>query len=414
MVKPVVLLGAGASVDAGVPDAHRLTKVVYDKLRRGDAEAAQLFGFVVAKLQVRSARLGGSPFDQVNIEDAYDALKRLLQRDRDVIGEFVSSWEPLIDLPKKRVSTFKIKDDLERAIRIHFDQRSGRVSTEINSEYLRSAIEGVLGTSSPIESSQILRRYVDTLAEVITSDETKIDYLVKFLNAIAGKVQCVATLNYDTLFERAAEQAHCTPDYGLSSWTNERLVRFQPGCVRLLKLHGSVNWFVRDQDDITFEPTRDRWNLPQRAMIFGGQTDKLNPNGPFLPLRHEFQKLLGKSTVLAVIGYSFSDDHLNAVIRSWLAVKRKAKIIVVDPDGIAKAAPLLRGFAARTASGLVSDTLEIVELTGGFAEKTNDLLDTLFRDPKPKKLPKSLKSLPASERRISIGPYSSPEKAVTK
>lgn len=66
-------------------------------------------------------------------------------------------------------------------------------------------------------------------------------------------------------------------------------------------------------------------------MVFGGQSDKLNPDGPFLQLRSQFETDLFKSNSLLVIGYSFADRHLNALIRSWVATRERAKITVLDP-----------------------------------------------------------------------------------
>lgn len=38
--------------------------------------------------------------------------------------------------------------------------------------------------------------------------------------------------------------------------------------------------------------------------------------------------------MFVVIGYSFGDGHLNAIIRRWVSTRRKAKLIVVNPDRI--------------------------------------------------------------------------------
>lgn len=75
MAKVTVLLGAGASKDAGLPDAFELTERVYDRLVEARSNDAVLYAVVVAKLIARNAKNGQSPFSRINIEDVYDGLK---------------------------------------------------------------------------------------------------------------------------------------------------------------------------------------------------------------------------------------------------------------------------------------------------------------------------------------------------
>src|SRR4051812_48392483 len=94
----MILLGAGASRDAGLPDSYELTRQVYERLSRPRYEVhSKLFGYIVAKLTARGVLSGGSPFSEVNIEDAYDGLTRLLNRDSDFLSDFVYSWDPILE-----------------------------------------------------------------------------------------------------------------------------------------------------------------------------------------------------------------------------------------------------------------------------------------------------------------------------
>jgi hypothetical protein len=55
-------------------------------------------------------------------------------------------------------------------------------------------------------------------------------------------------------------------------------------------------------------------------------------SGPFLSLLLEFERLLESATRLIIIGYSFRDDHVNEVIRRWLADDASRTITIVDPS----------------------------------------------------------------------------------
>jgi hypothetical protein len=236
--KPVILLGAGASVDAGLPNAYDLTRVIYERLRIRDGQAARLFGFVVSKLLVRATRSGGSPFDKINVEEAYDTLKRLLNRESDLLGEFVTSWDPLIDL-SNRHSSFSIQNDLAHAIRINSDLNK-LPRLQINEGYLRSGLQKLLGIEQQsVDTRGILLEYVGVLASVLDPEDPDVGYLSGFVRNTANRIECIATLNYDLLVERSAAVAECNPDYGLTDWNTKRVIRFQQGCLKLLKLHYS-------------------------------------------------------------------------------------------------------------------------------------------------------------------------------
>nr|WP_277622840.1 SIR2 family protein [Sphingomonas telluris] len=221
------------------------------------------------------------------------------------------------------------------------------------------------------------------MGSLLCIDSPDIGYICDFLKQTNGTLECIGTLNYDTLVEQAGKQENVDFDYGLSQWNERRVIRFLPSQQRLIKLHGSVNWYSIKRDEIVFEQSEKSWKQRPRAMVFGGQSEKLNPDGPFLSLRHEFQRALDRTNVLAIVGYSFSDNHLNAMLRSWVAVKRKAKLIVLDPEGLSKAAPLLRSFPTQRKDPSANETIEVVEIKGKFRGNVARLVEALKLPPKP-------------------------------
>jgi hypothetical protein len=63
--KPLALLGAGASIDAGLLNTFDLTQEVYNYLVARGYPEGHLFGYVISKVLVRATRNGGSPFQRV-------------------------------------------------------------------------------------------------------------------------------------------------------------------------------------------------------------------------------------------------------------------------------------------------------------------------------------------------------------
>lgn len=125
--------------------------------------------------------------------------------------------------------------------------------------------------------------------------------------------------------------------------------------------HGHLKFQFTDNDNVTFwsdsnQANEERWNgingatvgstlsvLPSKfaynynTFLSTGQTkdDGLN----HLPYAIYYQRLaidLFKSDAVYVIGYSFGDDHVNRLLRSFLQLSSQNRIIIVDyyPDTI--------------------------------------------------------------------------------
>ncbi len=145
----------------------------------------------------------------------------------------------------------------------------------------------------------------------------------------------IFTTNYDLLFERALERSG-VPYF--DGFVGSVAPFFVPECVeaeegktdepiypprtwtRLWKLHGSVNWHLHD----TAEPGKTRITRYSGAVDKEGEELAIFPSRdkytqsrklPFLSLQDRLRKLLSRGECLLIIlGYSFSDDHLNDII----------------------------------------------------------------------------------------------------
>lgn len=337
--KVTVLLGAGASIDAGLPDTNRLTSVVYEKLVAAyDKAPATVFGYVVSKLVARGARVGGSPFAQVNIEQAYDTVLRLLNRDNDPLSEFVYSWDPILDSVKQRFNERSFAQHLTRSMAIDTRRSfTGSPHITFNSFELEGAAKEISKAFSSDQLGEQGRRrllppILSALVTILSEPARRTDYLQQLIDFAKHNCEAIATLNYDTYLEGQADQVGVPYDYGLSNWNERKLLDWSTSSLKILKLHGSINWFGRGDQIALTKPQGYLYDV--RWMIFGGQSDKLNPEGPFLQLRSEFEAVLLRSDSLLIIGYSRGDAHLNALIRSWVGTRKQAKLVVLDPGDV--------------------------------------------------------------------------------
>lgn len=179
-----------------------------------------------------------------------------------------------------------------------------------------------------------LLRDVDRLSPI-----TAYDQLVRQL----GSGDQIITLNYDTLLDSALVRAGWDPKRGYGLGITSSKIQWRPvgveGAdrlrnVKLLKLHGSVNWHVKGAYSTlrrVFETKPTRVTQP-RSNDIGGCIRQIIPPVYGKVFQHKHWQLLWKQAyrelaaaeVLVVIGSSLidTDFHLRALL-SRMASKRK-------------------------------------------------------------------------------------------
>lgn len=125
---------------------------------------------------------------------------------------------------------------------------------------------------------------------------------------------------------------------GIETWVKDGRWRWPTSGVRLLKLHGSIDWawesireegyLPRHEVRVVANPVGDE----RQPVVVFGQRGKVRAEGPFLSLLAEFETALAAAEQLVVIGYSFRDDHVNELIRRWSAEDIHRTMLVVDPS----------------------------------------------------------------------------------
>lgn len=155
------------------------------------------------------------------------------------------------------------------------------------------------------------------------------------------------TTNYDLLFERALEKASVPFFDGFIGSVNpffspesvdadskKRNSEFHPptAWTRLWKLHGSINWFLRPKTDgknkkITRSFGENECS-GQELMIFPSRDKYLESRKlPFIAFQDRFRKFLTTGeAVLFILGYSFSDEHINEII--FQALRSNSRLAV--------------------------------------------------------------------------------------
>lgn len=103
------------------------------------------------------------------------------------------------------------------------------------------------------------------------------------------------------------------------------------------------------------------------AVIFGAG-NKLRPDGPYLDLYQEFRGALQQARRVVIIGYSFSDEHVNELLRRWVTSSRSYRVMRVSLFEPGARMPVAEGWSV----GQRHAHLQVV--TGAAAAVMDDLL----------------------------------------
>lgn len=354
--RTVVLLGAGASADAGLPLTSDLAAKIVDKANEvGDGPSnpvkpdwVRAINAVYAGMVGYQGARGGNPRSAVNIETLISAVRLLGNRDAHEVAPFVASWSPALSdfgsssLPTRSGKAILDAVEKARGSRIGFNDRD---ITEAVAAIARAALRPDLKEPLARAEEFILGSLVELLGA--HADVSYFAPLLKIARDQTGGLD-VITLNYDLTVETAAANEGITVNRGVESWNPGGFLDFPSidGVLNLMKLHGSLDWRTSPSADeprtslspvgikiSSPEPLATAWGslYPELPWIVVGDREKLATDGPTLVLNFAARSALLRADHLAVAGYSFGDAHINAMIRDWLGGDDTRTISILDP-----------------------------------------------------------------------------------
>ena len=362
----LIFLGAGASIEAGIPDSYNITKKILEEFDPLFSVEGKILRFVIGGLMFQAGVIGENPYDGVNIEDLYNTIQILSEKETSEINPFVSSWHPMFsDLDMGPTGSWTISRFLDAIYNPiesllsqvewniqntlaspgrHHDFSSIRISKNESSVewYFKQMVQEINGKATgrffKLTNASILRSLQKLM---IVSENSKLEYLRKLIEHVMSKDKVIVTLNYDNCIEVAGNMEGIEIDTGFESWSTDRVFNHSLNKILLLKLHGSIDWKLSigkksDEKPIPYTEiipyeigAEDNENY-EPAVIFGGK-NKLRVDGPYLDMIREFEKELDQSNSLIVIGYSFRDDHINNFIGKWINQSPENILTIVDP-----------------------------------------------------------------------------------
>lgn len=354
----MLLLGAGASVEAGIPDAGGMTAKIAELFRdRVEGRYAHAINFIIGGLLFQKGVRNEYPIDsRINVEDLFNAVRLLRDRHQLEAAPFVGSWHALIEeldteppLPPDVDGLYRSIADLVVSMMSEASRTDTRwISTPSWASFdFRHAFETALSRTPRGGRGQLFEEIGEMMTRMLASivwisGAERVSYLRPILSLTKEqRGLTVASLNYDNGIELLAESGSVLCSTGIEEWSLSGEFDVAPNDILLLKLHGSIDWEYHTEEPSNERPIpldRIRRVSAERvqkggfrpAVVFG-QRNKLTADGPFLDLLRAFRRELGKVSTVTAVGYSFRDEHINVYLWQWLNQSADRRLRVIDP-----------------------------------------------------------------------------------
>lgn len=287
MSSVVFLVGAGASVDAGLPLVAQLTRELRARLPE-----VRAFGVK-----------GGAEFSEL-----FDALASY---EPELEQNYERFFEWLIFLGKAQMGPFS------KAVTFNLDKRLADASHRV-----------ACGIKTP---------FWDILRSYHQCDGYSPIYFARLGEFMPGTGRLkVFTTNYDLCIEDGCRSQGIDVTTGFCPTSGEwRPSLFWNGTrgINVYKLHGSLNWGLSDDlSNLQNRPLLERyppqWDKEPELIL--GPGSKIQPDDPYATLYAEFHRAIRQAKVCVTIGYSFRDEHIRKPIQC--ASGRGMAVIDVNPS----------------------------------------------------------------------------------
>jgi hypothetical protein len=288
----IVLLGAGASVEAGIPHSNEMVNRVEELLQKDESWKPYLglYQFIKASL-VGADVMKGKPAASPDIERIVNTLSELEKNTDCTLYPFVSGWHQL------------------------FCELAGKNFEEIKS-FRRL----------------IIKQLRDWIAINSYAKSSYYDGLYKLRDQLNFAIR-IFSLNYDLCVEQNAgtRPLEMGFDRATESWDFRRFeIRDEEAAhIYLYKLHGSITWYRDKLEGNILKLAVTPHAEPD--LIFG--TDyKMQYIDPYLFYAYELRRYSLEAKIILAIGYSFRDEHINGIITQALRHDRSRVLLAVSPN----------------------------------------------------------------------------------
>lgn len=292
----IILLGAGASCDAGILNSDQMINRIEKKLNDNDwRKYKDLYHYIKSVHYQKQIFKGVNPNNVgFNIEDLVGLLDIIVGISKSEIDTytFVGSWE-------KDLQPFITK------------QRENNLVSDFKESIIKELRGEWLMPSDWKSKSGYYKKLID------------------FKNQLSGFPLKVFTLNYDLCVEQNLKDE--LTELGFDEFDKWSFRRYDYGDTNseisfyLYKLHGSINWQKTKDEQLI--KTEGDIKTDDLAIIFG-ISNKLQSYDPYLFYFYEFREHCLAANLIICSGYGFLDNHINDVIKQGLKDNPEKRIVI--------------------------------------------------------------------------------------
>ena len=290
----ILLLGAGASVDANIPDSQSMVEQVEARVQASDSEWGKyesLYNYIKSSIFYSDGIKGNDICDiEYNIEKLVNTLDEIRKKDDHPLFPFVGSWNPkLLEVAGSDFDNVNdFREDIVRTLRREW----------------------------------IIPDFYDEAGYYYEALET-------FQSELGFPLR-VFSLNYDLMVEKNISDNKLERGFRENKWDFRVYDSYDPK-VYLYKLHGSTDWCRDENGRLSYRDDPVSIDNVDTEIVFG--TDyKLTYKDPFLYFIHELRKrCLRDARLVICVGYGFSDPHINEMVGQAIRSRENVKILSISP-----------------------------------------------------------------------------------
>jgi len=287
----VILIGAGCSVDAGLPTSAQMIEKVEGLLENEWKNYKGLYNLIKSSALYADGIRGRYDLD-FDIERLVSILGELEKKESSILYPFIGSWKPRL---------------------LEIAGHDFEILSKFKQEILKKLVKWVK------PQSYDNAKYYENFFRL----QNELDFPLR-----------IFTLNYDLCLEKSIPEGEYLErgfDKGTHLWDWRRFERMDEDApnIYLYKMHGSIDW-ERDENEgnILREVDYD----PDNPDLIFGTNYKLQYIDPYLFYAYELRKYSLESKLIITIGYSFRDEHINGILIQALSQEPERSILIVSPD----------------------------------------------------------------------------------
>jgi len=290
--KIIILLGAGASCDAGMKNSFMMIRDIEAQLHQKWSKYKDLYNYIQSS-HYHLERIKGIVSSNIifNIEHLVGLLNVIInisEKNVDVYP-FIGSWEK--DLYLVSGSKLELAKEFKEPI-----------LTQLKTSWLTP------------DDYRLRSSYYRKLME------TGYNYPLR-----------IFSLNYDMCVEANVGGPGITLERGFDDTRKWDYRRYDPNeegvQYYLYKLHGSLDWKRDTEKRLTYADSTDSVNPLEMEIIFGVQ-NKLQSYDPYMYYFYAFREACIKAELIVISGYGFYDKHINDNLISAIKIDPSKRLLI--------------------------------------------------------------------------------------